>query len=220
MIFISTDATTDRWKQPFFAVRASGGCPSWLHIHWRYPSGSGIYSHTAATSRPLRVDSRHESKLFKEIWKLMIMVHFLQYFCLKCDFYALKNPEIRKNPENSHACDSEAIGAPLWCCLTWRHHRVTWIPLWCICHLPNSEIFIAPEYIFHSNCERHYKAAADDPDCQDWENICDSMCAARCRLLVIGVKYVLPFSTTSVSGLVYPAHWYGRWSSVHLTHVA
>ena len=146
-----------------------------LHIHWRYPSGSGIYSHKAGTSRPLRVDS-------------------------------------------------EAIGVPLWCCLPWCHHRVTWIPLWCICHLPNSEIFIAPEqYIFHSNCEHHYKDTADDPDCQDWENngtICDSMCATPCRLLVIGVKYVLPFSTTRVSGLVYPAHWYGRWSSVHLTHVS
>ena len=28
---------------------------------------------------------RHESKLFKEIQKLMIMVQFLQYFCLKCE---------------------------------------------------------------------------------------------------------------------------------------
>ena len=26
-IFISPDATTDRWKQPFSAVRGSGGCP-------------------------------------------------------------------------------------------------------------------------------------------------------------------------------------------------
>ena len=80
-----------------------------LHIHWRYPSGSGIYSHTAATSRPHRVDS-------------------------------------------------EAIGAPLRCCLPWRHHRVTWITwlrLWRNSHLPNSKFFIAPEqYIFHSNCER------------------------------------------------------------------
>ena len=54
--------------------------------------------------------------------------------------------------------DSEATGRPRRCCLPWRHRRVTWItwpPLWRSFHLPNSEIFIAPEQcIFHSDGER------------------------------------------------------------------
>ena len=76
-------------------------------------------------------------------WKCLLDLEFIQTRSVTC---------------RALSTDREATGRSRRYCLSWRHRRVTWItwlPLWRSFHLPNSEIFIAPEqYIFHSDGER------------------------------------------------------------------